>query len=169
MKPVQYVLCGLPFSGKTVLAKELEKRLGFARVSLDEIKFEHGLSEVSDDDVSAKEWDKIFDDLENKVIKYLKNGKSTLSETAWITKEWRERARKVADKEGFETKIIYVDTSPELVRKRFLENRKIKTRFDLPDNIFEEALRDFECPTSEENVINYHQPADLDIWIKENF
>ncbi len=32
--PRLYILCGLPFSGKTTLAKELEKRLGFVLIEI---------------------------------------------------------------------------------------------------------------------------------------
>lgn len=33
--PRLYILCGLPFSGKTTLAKKLEKRLGFVLIDID--------------------------------------------------------------------------------------------------------------------------------------
>ncbi len=33
--PRLYILCGLPFAGKTMLAKELEKRVGFVLIDID--------------------------------------------------------------------------------------------------------------------------------------
>lgn len=46
MKPKQYLLVGFPYSGKTTLAKELEKSLGFAHINIDQLKFDEGYTEV---------------------------------------------------------------------------------------------------------------------------
>lgn len=49
MKPKQYLLVGFPYSGKTTLAEELEKRLGYAHINIDQLKFDEGYTEVGDD------------------------------------------------------------------------------------------------------------------------
>lgn len=36
-KSTLYILCGLPFSGKTVLTKKLIEKLGYASVNIDDI------------------------------------------------------------------------------------------------------------------------------------
>jgi len=167
--PIQYVLCGLPFSGKTTLAEELEKRLGYARVNIDEIKSQHGFAGVSDDDISDDQWTEIFNDLESRVVNYLKKGQSVLSETAWINKTWRNRARKVASIEGIDTKIIYIEIPESVVRDRWLKNKQTKERFDIPEKVFEESIRDFEIPSSDETVIIYKESMNLDSWISDNF
>lgn len=167
-KPIQYLLVGLPFSGKTTLANVLVKRLGFKSVNIDKIKKELGYDATDDDHVPDSIWDKIFKEIDKRVIKYLKDGNSVLTETAWVTKEWRDKARKSPLKEGFPTKVIYVTISTEVARQRLYRNRQIKERFDLPDKIFEESVRDFEIPTEDEDVIIYDQSIPLDKWIKDN-
>lgn len=59
-KPMLCVLCGLPFSGKTVLTRQLFEKLGFAKVNIDDIKFVHGYEWADDDRVPDEAWDKIF-------------------------------------------------------------------------------------------------------------
>ncbi|MCL5747015.1 MAG: ATP-binding protein [Patescibacteria group bacterium] len=168
-KPIQFILVGFPFAGKTTLATELEKRLGFARINLDEVKFEHGYEGISDDDVPDKAWGEIFQDANKRLINYLKAGKSVLNETAWTTREWRDKARRVALDAGFQTKIIYLEIPEEITRERWLKNRKTKQRFDVPDNVFEESIRTFEIPGEEENIIVFDQNTSLDKWVERYF
>ncbi len=74
-KPTLYILCGLPFSGKTTLAKKLSEKLGFVHIDLDEVKFEHGFKGISDDEASHMDWVKIFSDMDQRIRKALKEGK----------------------------------------------------------------------------------------------
>ncbi len=162
MKPIQYLLVGFPYSGKTTLAKELEKRLGFAHINIDQLKFDKGYTEVGDDDVPDSAWDEIFNDADHLIVKYLSEGKSVANEYAWITREWRDRARKIAKDAGFETKIIYIKLPKEVVWKRWMENSKTKTRFQWPKEEFERNFKDFEEPTEDENIIVYDQNSSIE-------
>lgn len=164
----QFLLVGLPFSGKTTLAREIENRLGFTRVNVDEIKQEFGYGDITDDKVSDEEWKRIFEELDNRIEKVLKSDKTILNEYAWITKEWRNRARNIASKLGIKTYVIFLDTPPEVVTQRWIENKKTHERFDVSEIDFNECLRDFEKPTEDENVIIYKNKENLDTWIKNN-
>lgn len=168
-KPTQYLLCGIPFSGKTTLGKELAKKLGFIHINLDEIKKEKGYGEVSDDDVSDKVWKEIFNEADKKLIKALKLGKDVANETAWVARKWRDRARRVAQKAGFSTKIIYLKTPLEIAKKRWEENRLQKKRYDTTDKEFADYIKDFEEPTQNENLIIYDQTVSIKDWIKQHF
>lgn len=167
-KPVQYLLVGFPYSGKTTLAKELEKRLGFARINIDELKFKKGYKNVGDDDVPDKVWDDIFKEADQLIVKYLKQGKNLATEYGWITKGWRDRARKVAADAGFETRIIYLDVPKEEIVRRWSSNQKTKERFHWPKNEFKSYLNDFEPLAKDEEFIIYDQTTQVEVWIKEN-
>ena len=106
--PLQYLLVGFPYSGKTTLAKELCKRLGFFHINIDELKAQRGYENVGDDLVPDFAWKEIFQEADRLLLKYLSEGKTVVNEYAWITKKWRDRARGVAKKGKFETKIICV-------------------------------------------------------------
>lgn len=167
-KPIQYLIVGFPYSGKTTLAKELEKRLGFARVNIDELKFEKGYTDVGDDDVPDKVWDEIFDEADDLILKYLKKGKNVASEYAWIKRYWRDKARKVASDSGFETKIIYLDIPVKEIEKRWKQNQRTKERFDWPENEFRGFLENFEKFHEDEDFIVYDQSKPIESWIREN-
>lgn len=167
-KPIQYLLVGFPYSGKTTLAKELEKRLSFARINIDELKFEKGYTDVGDDEVPDKVWYEIFKEADKLIVKYLKEGKNLANEYAWITKEWRDRARKVAKRAGCETKVIYVKTPLEIIEKRWKENQKTKHRFNWPKQEFKSYLKDFEKLEKDEDFIIYSTSDNAEVWINEN-
>ena len=166
-KPTQYLLVGLPYSGKTTLAKELENKHDFARISIDELKFRAGYENVGDDDVPDKVWLKFFKEADILITKHLKEGRNLVNEYAWITKEWRDRAKKVAKDVGFETKIIYVNTPIDVVQKRWKENEKSKERFHWPEHEFINYLKDFEKLTEDENYIIYNGEPVAE-WLNEN-
>lgn len=161
-KPMQYLLVGFPYSGKTTLAKELERRLGFARINIDELKFAKGYNDVGDDDVPDEVWDEIFNEADDLIGKYLSEGKNLTNEYAWITKEWRNRARKVAKEHSSGTKVILIDIPFEEIKRRWLENKQTKERFHWPEKEFEQYLKDFERPTEDENVIIYDQSQPIE-------
>ncbi len=162
-------MCGLPFSGKTTLTKKLAEKLGFARVDLDEIKFEHGFAGVSDDDVSHEDWVKIFDDMNSRIEKLLNKGNSVISDISNLEKADRDRLRAVAAHGDFPTKVIYVKVLVEEAQKRWLENRQTKARFDISEKIFNEAVETLEEPTADENVIVFDGSQTADEWIEQNF
>jgi predicted kinase len=168
-KATQYILCGIPFSGKSTLGKELAKRLGFVHINLDQLKKEKGYGKVSDDDVPDNVWKIIFQEADKKLIDTLKSGKNVANETAWVTRKWRDRARKVAADAGFASKIIWLTIDEVIVRNRWQQNRKKTNRYDTFDKEFNDYVNDFEPPTRDEDIIIYDQTIPVDEWIKKNF
>jgi len=165
---VQYLLVGLPYSGKTTLARKLVERFGFCHVNIDELKREFGYGEQGDDDVPDKVWGDIFDEADRLILKHLELGQSVVSEYAWISREWRDRARRVAESGGFETRTVYLDTPMEETWRRWRENEEAKERFQWSRGEFETYLADFEKLGNDEQFISYRYPDDLERWIREN-
>jgi predicted kinase len=54
-----YILCGIPFSGKTTLAKKISKDGDCIRIDLDEVKVEFFGNSISDPDLKQSDWDRI--------------------------------------------------------------------------------------------------------------
>jgi len=166
-KPVQYLLVGFPYSGKSTLARELKNKLGFEHINIDQLKFDKGSTDVGDDDVPDLAWNETFDIADNLILEYLKAGKNVANEYAWITREWRDRARKVAGDAGFETKVIYIKVPKQELWNRWQENAETKKRFQWPKIEFERNFKDFEEPTKVENVIIFDQTVSIDVFVKE--
>jgi hypothetical protein len=53
---INYHLVGFAYAGKSTFAKELEAKHGFARISIDDIKWRLGLRDTSDDDSPILLW-----------------------------------------------------------------------------------------------------------------
>lgn len=112
--------------------------------------------------------EKILEKVYRKVISYLREGYNVITETAWVTKEDRDKAREIPAKEGFQTKVIFIDVSEVQARNRLQKNRKTKKRFDITDKIFNEAIKDFEKPQAKEDILYYDSSIPIDLWIKQN-
>lgn len=164
-----YILCGIPFSGKTTLAKELEKRLGFARIDLDEVKFELLGQNVKDEDIKESQWNKIYLEMYQKIEEALKEGKTVVHDTGNFTRNERGMVKNIADKLGVESITIFVYIPIPEARKRILGNRETNHRFDVTDKDFESTVNEMEPPTNGENFIVYDSSQSLEDWLKQNF
>jgi predicted kinase len=164
----QFLLVGIPFSGKTTLGRELAQRLGFVHVNLDQIKSEKGYGKTPDDNVPDEAWKEIFQELDLQVLHALHEGKNVVNETAWVTREWRDKARQAAKAFGYETSVIYLNIPTEVAKARQEQNKKTGERYATPDFEFDDYVNQFEKPSFDEDVIFYDQTTPLEEWIAEN-
>lgn len=169
LKPIQYLLCGIPFSGKSTLGRLLADKLEMIHVNLDDVKRDMGYQDVNDDDVPDEAWPIIIAKADQIALASLRQGKSVAHETAWVTKEWRERARALASNEGFETKIIWIQTPPEIIEQRRASNRKSKERYDTNEDEFQGYVEEFEPPGVDEHVLIYDGVEPMADWIERIF
>lgn len=167
-KPTHYLLVGLPYAGKSTMARELKDKKGFAHINIDQLKWDRGYTEVGDDDVPDKVWDEIFEDADRLLVKHLQEGKNVANEYAWITREWRDRARKVAGEAGFPTKLIFINIPPEVIKQRWADNIQKKDHFHWPEDEFQRVFSDFEEPAADEDMLVYDQSIPLEDWLKKN-
>jgi predicted kinase len=166
--PRLYILCGLPFAGKTTLAKELEKRFGFVHIDIDQINTMFGVG-LRGEPISSEEWERTYTEGYKQLEDALDAGQSIIFEGANFTKELRDRIRAIAGKRGVVSRVIYVDISESEARQRLQHNRGTQQRYDVRDDNFALVATYFELPAEEEQVIRYNQSQPLDEWIKQNF
>lgn len=167
MKPTHYLLVGLPYSGKSTLAQELLKLGNFAHINIDQLKWNRGYK-TGDDDVPGHVWEEIFIEADQLLSKYLHDGLNVANEYAWITRDWRDRAKKVAIQCGCVTTIIYIKIPREAILNRWQSNAESKTRFQWPEKEMQGVFSDFEEPTQDENFIVYDQNISAAKWIQQN-
>lgn len=160
-----YILCGLPFSGKTTLAKALVKKLGFVRIDLDQINAERGLGELGNEEITDSQWRETYAESYRRVDKALTDGKTVINDTANFTREQRDKLRVIADNHSVPSRVIYVEVPDSLARKRWLDNRVTKKRYDVRDEDFAEVVDNFQTPSEDENLIVYDQSISVDEWI----
>jgi len=146
-----YLLCGLPGSGKTTLAKELEISHEALRLCPDE--WVAPLLNTFEDSTEHARIRPIIDAIQWNVAKQaLRLGINVVLENGFWFKEERNNYRAQAEVLGAEVKLIYLDVSRDKLWSRLSKRNK-----NLPPNTFtvtENQLNlwwsRFESPTNEE-------------------
>jgi len=160
-------MCGLPYSGKTTLQKELVKRLGFQVVSVDRIMDEKNM--WREGHPTQEDWNAAYSEAYRQIKEYLKEGKTVIFDCANLPLHERENARKIADGLGVTHQLIYVNTPKEDILRRRQENEQTKERGHLDQEMMENAFNMFDKPTESEHPIIYNQHVNLDDWIERYF
>jgi adenylylsulfate kinase-like enzyme len=93
-KPCLYLLCGLPFAGKTTLAKALVRSLGIHRVAIDDINNERGIWD-EETGLSPEEWTNTYQEAYRRIAASLKRGESVIDDSANFTRELRQLGQKL--------------------------------------------------------------------------
>ena len=169
MKNKLYILCGIPFSGKTTLAKRLVEKLKYTRIDLDEVKFELFGREITDVEIDQSGWDEVYLKMYQKIRTALINGETVIHDTGNFTKNERGLVKKIADELNIESVTIFVEIPKAEAQKRLLENRKTKIRFDVADEDFESTNKEMEPPDQNEKHLVFRWTDDVDRWVIENF
>lgn len=163
-----YVLCGLPFSGKTFLRKKIVEKFGYLGIDLDEVKFELYGKGIDDSQLSKTDWDKVYQQIYKRIENALKNGKTIIYDSGNFTKQERDLVRQIADRLNIETITIFIDIPKEIAYQRLLENRQAKERFNVIDTDFESTARELEIPGDDENHLTFYFDESIDEWMIKN-
>lgn len=148
-----YVLCGLPYSGKTYLSREILAKTSCVYVSIDDILRELGFDWDSNELPDKDGWKNVFDISYHRSQEALKDGSNVIYDSTNHTKASRDELRKIAQDVGSDFKVIYVDVPVEVVWKRWEENRGKKDRPIVNRELVEMTIRLFEAPTEDENLL----------------
>lgn len=152
MKPITYLLCGLPASGKTTYAKKLEKE-GVLRLTLDEELFKkfgrHFESGYTEKEVETRE--SLKDIWKENALK----GNSTILDYGFWKKADRDAYKKLAGEFGTNWRLIYFKADYKTLLDRLTSRNKtdIKDNHDISPEMFEDFTKQFEAPEGEGEVI----------------
>jgi predicted kinase len=120
-RPILHLICGLPGSGKTTLAKQLEHDCSAVRFSPDEWLHRLGISfydETGRGNVEALQWE-IAQQL-------LQHGNDVVLENGFWSKEERDNYRNVADAIGATTKVHSLDVSVTELKARIVKRNRTR-------------------------------------------
>lgn len=160
-----YILTGLPYAGKTTLRNELVKQFGFSVASVDEEIDKHGFQV---EQMTQNNWNLVYSQAYDKLKQLLNEGKTVILDNGNLKRSERDAARQIAESKGSFYKLIYINTSKEVVFERRQRNLRTKDRGHLADISTKSALGIFQEPTADEKPIFYNQDMNLDEWIKKN-
>lgn len=164
--PLLVAMCGIPFSGKTTVARELSDRCGLALVSVDGIVGELGV-EIGPDGIEHRGWARAMAVGFDRTRNLLAEGTSVVYDHANHSRRNRERCRRIATQNGAAFRLVWVDTPVAEARRRLLANRANPWRADVPDASFREIVAQFEPPLDEPEVIRVSPGIGLDEVVRE--
>ena len=165
--PTLYLLCGMPFSGKTTLGKTICQHINATYISLDEINEARGL--FGGDGIPVKEWEKTHAlAMEQLQILMLSDQNIILDDTncfRWL----RDRFRNLAANYDYQTTIVFLDIPLAKIEQRMLDNQKTQIRHTVKPEIIKEMAQTFESPQEDENTINYTAEKPIEEWLNIHF
>lgn len=143
-----YILCGLPFAGKSTLAAAVGAEL----VSLDAINTARGVG-LAGRAISPAEWAASYAEADRRIGQALSVGRSVVSDAAHFTRAERDHTRTIAHRYGAATCLLYLPISPHEAHRRWLANRVRRSRPDVRDEDFWPVVTHFEPPDDEPDVL----------------
>lgn len=151
-KPVVYLLCGLPGSGKTTFAKQLENENAI-RLTLDEELFKMFGREFPSEQYNELEA-KTKEVLLRRAELLLTEGKPVILDWGFWKKKERDEITSFIQKNGGEAKLLYFKADPEVCFKR-VQNRDLSVNHEINEEMFKNFSNQFEEPVDEgEKVIS---------------
>src|SRR5687768_15063972 len=92
-KSTLYIMCGLPFSGKTTLARTLANECGFVHLDLDAIARANSL--FPEEGINDEQWGQVFREVYRQVVALLISGKSVVFDAVNYDRVGRDRLRAI--------------------------------------------------------------------------
>ena len=160
--PTLYLMCGLPFSGKTYLSKKVAEKFGIERISYDELWNEIHTKEDRD-----PSWEELCSIAETRIGNELKAGRSVVYDTLNDTKGNRDKLRSVAKDAGGGAVVVYTKASRELIERRRTEAKTTGERHSVSEENFTQAFDRFEEPSDEESAVVKQAEDDVDVWLNQ--
>lgn len=157
--PTLYFLCGLPFAGKSTLARALAAHTGARHIALDAVNTERGLG-LDGAPITPDQWDATYAEVYRRIEEALAAGDSVIyDETCFL------RAQRDAVRAGARSQLIWVITAEAAARARLLANRQTGARFDVRDDNFAQVATGFEPPTPDERALRYDGASPPEAWL----
>jgi predicted kinase len=152
--PILHLICGLPGSGKTTLAKSIAASTGAIRFSPDE-----WIKDIWNDkaETEGNQFRDQIEQLQWKTAKQMmQNSISVIIEWGTWGRTEREKLRDEAKNVGAGVKFYYLDISREILKERVLLRNQGTDRHEFyipPEEIetfLDECFKSFQIPTDEE-------------------
>jgi predicted kinase len=160
--PTLYILCGLPFSGKSTLAQQLASATGSVLVSYDAIWWEKKRE-------TGESWgfDALCDLAEARLAVALEGGVSAVYDTLNNSKGWRDRLRRLAAQHGARSVVVYLNTPLAVIEERQRDNQVTGERHSVSPDTLRAEVAKFEAPGPIEEAIEFTPDTDFASWLPQ--
>lgn len=164
MTPAVYILCGIPFAGKSTFAHILAMQRGWTHVEVDAIA--QSLIDPSDSDVTEEQWTEAFTTSYEQIAASLARGQSVVHDATNYGRTARDRVRAIAHQFGSSAHVIYIAVPIEEADRRRIANQAQPQRHQVSDTDFLEVVSSLEPPTADESVLVFDGTLDVATWIE---
>ncbi len=163
---VLYILSGMSFAGKSVLATAIAERKGVQVIDPDGVRIEMELG-LGGEFLSAEVWGTIHAEAEARAKAILEAGHSLVYDTTAFDKGQRDELRGLAYQSGAEPVVIAVKIERDEAYRRWKRNNETLERFAVHIDDFNMCAEAFKYPHGEPHLA-YEAGQDLDAWITNN-
>ena len=140
-----YVMCGLPGSGKTTIARHIAADLDAVVISSDSIR-----EELYGDESVQGNPSVVFNTLYNRAHAAIDDNLSVILDATNVKK--RDRARVFQEFPDNEIAAFVINTPVEVCKQRNEERERV-----VPEYVIDRMAKSFEMPTHEEGFVKIYQ------------
>ncbi|HEV2529047.1 MAG TPA: AAA family ATPase [Thermomicrobiales bacterium] len=165
--PGVVVMCGVPFAGKSTLARVIAARLAARLIEIDAV--------IADDPRSAlvpipdAAWSAAYRRGEELLRDGLRAGERVIWDGVAFRRVMRDRLRRVAREFGADVLVGHVTTPAAEIAARRARNRVRPTRGDVDEATFAMVRDRFQVPGDDEWVIRYDGGEPAEAWVTRVF
>jgi predicted kinase len=160
-------MCGLPFAGKSTLARAVAARTGARLVEVDALLAED--ARAAGGPVPDAAWSAAYRRAEVIVREALAAGERVVYDGVNFRWVMRHRLRRVAATTGGEVLIVHVTTSGDVIAARRARNRVAPTRSDVDDATFDTVRARFQPPGPDEWTVTHDGTEPVEAWLDRHF
>jgi len=151
--PVLIAMCGLPFSGKSVLAEALSRELRIRLLSYDHAIYPvHSRSAPAGSSV-AGEYDFVQAIARREIGTILASGESLIYDDLLLQREHRRKLAAVAETRWADFVLVYLDTPLPVIDERRAANSGTRRRASIPEASMRFDVSVLEPPQDAERAI----------------
>ena len=151
--PVLIAMCGLPFSGKSVLARTLSRELRIRLLSYDAEIYPAQRRAVPAGASLAAEYDFVQGIARREIAAILAGGESLIYDDLLLQREDRRKLAAVAEAHWADLVLVYLDTPLPVIDERRAANSGTRKRASIPEASMRFDISVLEPPQEAERAI----------------
>ncbi len=159
------VICGLPGTGKSTLAKAVAERINAVHISSDSIR----MKMLKERTYSDKEKEKVYEAMFAEAEGLLKDRKNVILDATFYKKELREKARRISMKVGTGFLIVECVTHEGLLRERLFARKKEKSESEADFAVYKKVKGIFEPIEEKHLVADTSLPLEKQVQLVEKY
>lgn len=161
--PTLFITVGISGSGKSVLSRELARRLPAVLLSSDKIRKE--LAAVAADSTLDASWYQpervamVYDELRERGRFFLQEGENVILDATFLSARERSRAAELASSCGAAFQILVCECPGLVARERIQRRKESEARFsDATISVLERQIQEYEAVNEPAIILNTESP-----------